>query len=597
MKNSLTDKGRSDFTSVTPECNVIRTSDDDIVWHISASATEGYYNIYNASAGYLANKSTSADAHYTDLITNATSEHALWSFSCNEDGKYDIFNKYRLDNEQPAYLRRNNEHGFACYEPVIGGPITLYKYTEDPVVLFSPEGGTYSTGQNVELISTVTGCTIYYTTDGSTPTTSSNIYNNTPISVTETTTIKAFAYKNGTNYDVSSQKYSIRATFMFIETFDEFSYSSGGTDGVFNAANSTAIIDAAHATQSEPSTDVSDNEGWTFEKAYPARKCIKVGTSNVSTGNGSATTPTINFVDGEVYYMTFKAAPWLNETNLQLNLSISSGTISPASVTLTDGMFTTYTVMITSAGPAQITFTGAEAGKNRFYLDDIGIAGEGYQYDEIGANKYAVRIYPFETALPDGIVIYSINDYNPTSHKLALEAEEVMDGKTPYILYNSNDERVMYVFEIDEDEDYNDLTIYNDYSDPTNKTYSVEAQSGACSMVGSFLGLTTPVSTDEVKYYGLQTQNGRQAFYKITSSQSMPRYRAYLKVETSSDIKEIGFGFGDDDESTGIVDALNAMSDGAVEIFTMSGIRIPSVQKGMNIIRTSDGKVQKVLVK
>jgi len=64
---------------------------------------------------------------------------------------------------------------------------------------FFPVPGAYSqtqTGQTVTLTDGTAGATIYYTTDGSTPTTSSSIYTN-PITITATATIKAIATASG----------------------------------------------------------------------------------------------------------------------------------------------------------------------------------------------------------------------------------------------------------------------------------------------------------------------------------------------------------------------------------------------------------------
>ena len=63
---------------------------------------------------------------------------------------------------------------------------------------FSPAAGTYTEVQNVTISTTTEDATIYYTVDGSDPTTSSTEYSSA-ITVSETSTIKAMAVKNGMN--------------------------------------------------------------------------------------------------------------------------------------------------------------------------------------------------------------------------------------------------------------------------------------------------------------------------------------------------------------------------------------------------------------
>ena len=63
--------------------------------------------------------------------------------------------------------------------------------TADPV--FTPAAGTYTEAQSVTLSSTTTGAKIYYTTDGTEPTSASTLYTGA-INVAATTTIKAIAY-------------------------------------------------------------------------------------------------------------------------------------------------------------------------------------------------------------------------------------------------------------------------------------------------------------------------------------------------------------------------------------------------------------------
>jgi hypothetical protein len=79
-------------------------------------------------------------------------------------------------------------------------------------VIASPPGGTYNSPQSVNLTSNKPGTTVYYTLDGSTPTSSSPIYRE-PILVSSTTTLKFFGKDAAGNIGtVITQEYAITAT-------------------------------------------------------------------------------------------------------------------------------------------------------------------------------------------------------------------------------------------------------------------------------------------------------------------------------------------------------------------------------------------------
>ena len=76
---------------------------------------------------------------------------------------------------------------------------------------FSPAAGAYASSQNVTITSATDGATIYYTTDGTDPTTGSSVYSSA-IAVSSTTTIKAFAAKTDCeNSSIASATYAILA--------------------------------------------------------------------------------------------------------------------------------------------------------------------------------------------------------------------------------------------------------------------------------------------------------------------------------------------------------------------------------------------------
>ncbi|MEI6093420.1 MAG: chitobiase/beta-hexosaminidase C-terminal domain-containing protein, partial [bacterium] len=77
------------------------------------------------------------------------------------------------------------------------------------IPVMSPSGGTYSSNQTVTISTETAGSTIYYTTDGTTPSSSSTVYSGT-ITVTHSETINAIATKSGmSNSEVASEEYVI----------------------------------------------------------------------------------------------------------------------------------------------------------------------------------------------------------------------------------------------------------------------------------------------------------------------------------------------------------------------------------------------------
>lgn len=94
---------------------------------------------------------------------------------------------------------------------------------------FSPAPGTYSSAQNVTISTTTSGATIKYTTDGSTPTSSSATYSGA-ISVASSKTLKAIAQKSGmTDSAVATAAYTIQTggTWNGMTTFNMVNQTNG----------------------------------------------------------------------------------------------------------------------------------------------------------------------------------------------------------------------------------------------------------------------------------------------------------------------------------------------------------------------------------
>jgi YD repeat-containing protein len=104
-----------------------------------------------------------------------------------------------------------------------------------PVTTASPAAGTYYSTQSVTLVCSDTGGTgcasIYYTTDGSTPTTSSSVYS-APISISSNTTLKFFTRDlAGNSESPKSETYTIIDSVPGIDSYTKLMLHMDGTNG------------------------------------------------------------------------------------------------------------------------------------------------------------------------------------------------------------------------------------------------------------------------------------------------------------------------------------------------------------------------------
>jgi len=96
-----------------------------------------------------------------------------------------------------------------------------------PTPIFSPAAGAYSTAQTVSISDIFTGAPIYYTTDGTTPTTASTLYTGA-IAVSSTETLRTIAAAAGrTQSAVASATYTFAPTESVL-----YFFGTGNEDGV-----------------------------------------------------------------------------------------------------------------------------------------------------------------------------------------------------------------------------------------------------------------------------------------------------------------------------------------------------------------------------
>src|SRR5881409_3804405 len=124
---------------------------------------------------------------------------------------------------------------------------------------FNPPGGSFAGSVTVTLSTTTSGASIYYTTDGSTPTTASSAYTG-PVPLTTTTTLKAMAAASGmANSGVASATYTISQAVAP----PSFNPAGGSFAGSVTVTMSTATSGATIYYTTDGSTPTTASSAYT----------------------------------------------------------------------------------------------------------------------------------------------------------------------------------------------------------------------------------------------------------------------------------------------------------------------------------------------
>ena len=248
---------------------------------------------------------------------------------------------------------------------------------------FSVPAGTYTAVQTVSITDSTPDPIIYYTTDGTTPTTSSDVYS-APLTVSQTETIKAIATATGYNASaVASATYTVNlpqnpvpslgntspafviaggASFTLTVNGSGFTGSSAVYWGT--SALTTQFVSGTQLTATVPAGDIASAGIVTVSVQTPAPGG---GTSNTwqfevdSSGSGTSTEPTFTTVTATVAPGSTASYPVTlpsNATNVSaVCLNLPSG--ATCSYSSSSSTLTIATSATTPAGtyPITVVFT------------------------------------------------------------------------------------------------------------------------------------------------------------------------------------------------------------------------------------------------
>jgi len=214
----------------------------------------------------------------------------------------------------------------------------------------SPPAGTYATAQTVTL-STTEGAVIYYTIDGTTPTTASTVYSGA-ISISATSTVKAIAVKEGNSSGVLTALYTISGGGA--KTLVSISVTTLPTKIVYNIGET---FDPAGmvvtATYSDATSEAVTGTPSGFDSSTAGNKTITV------TYNGKTAVFSVNVINPELETVaTPTASPEAGSYLTAQNVSLATTTAGAVIRYTTDGTTpTTASTLFSGAIPISVTTT------------------------------------------------------------------------------------------------------------------------------------------------------------------------------------------------------------------------------------------------
>ena len=217
----------------------------------------GIFQLENGDEGTFAFRdiaNTTADEY---LYASSTSDNELKSSTSSTLGNKKWFSIYVSEGvatiknpyqDTRNWLRFNQTASpvlFSCYTSG-QSDVALYKYMTMPTPVFSLPTGNYVGAQTITVDCAISNATIYYTTDGTTPTTSSaSVAVGGSINIPTTCTLKAIAVEGTNKSEVESATYTLVTDGVWTLVRDAAELQDG--DLVVMASNAKGVVNGANA--------------------------------------------------------------------------------------------------------------------------------------------------------------------------------------------------------------------------------------------------------------------------------------------------------------------------------------------------------------
>lgn len=309
----------------------------------------------------------------------------------------------------------NNDH--LIVDDAIVTALTNEEFVAEPVAtitgnMFSTD--TYFSSATISLSTPTEGASIYYTLDGTEPTSSSTLYSS-PFTITESTTLKAMAELNGNSSSVLTKDITILdLNPLFFENFEN------------NGLDQMTVV------------NVSGTYAW-ISNSYGGNHYAYANAYNQGATETWLITPSITPPDADGVTLTFSTAKNYNGPGLQVKYSTNySGAGDPSAATWTDitsdcalsegswNWVESGNVEIAGASPLHIAwvYTSEASSAAGWEVDNIMVSAESAPISEVSTpiispNEgfyYEPQTVSITCADADAIIRYTTDGTEPTEN-------------------------------------------------------------------------------------------------------------------------------------------------------------------------------------